>query len=201
MTFVASLYALCVVVWAIPQTGEVAIRQIVLASEQEAREARASLIAGASFETLATERSRDATARRGGYVGHMRQSDLRNEIRNALESLLPGEVSSPVHVGNTYVLFQVVPEAESRWIDLDEAGAQALADGRNTEAAANFEQALAQAEAFALGDARLARSLDALAGVYRLEGRTVEAEKLYRRALALLERMGAPEFEMARVNA
>jgi tetratricopeptide (TPR) repeat protein len=182
-----------------PQAGEVALRQIVLASEQEAGEARARLIAGASFEALAAERSRDATARRGGYLGRIRLSDLQIEVRKALEPVQPGEVSNPVRVGNTYVLFQIVPEAEGRWIDLDEAGAEALADGRNTEAATHFEQALAHAETAALGDARLARSLDTLAAVYRLEGRAVEAEKLYRRALALLERMGAPELEIAQV--
>src|SRR3989475_3187854 len=135
-------------------TGEVALRQIVLSSEQEARDVRASLIAGASFEAL-------ATAPRGGYMGRMRMSDLRNEVRTALETVEPGGVTNPIRVGNTYVLFQIVPEAESRWIDLDEAGAQALTNGRIAEATTHFEQALVHAEAAALGDGRIARSLDA----------------------------------------
>src|SRR5947207_2897545 len=115
-------------------TGEVALRQIVVASEQEAREVRASLIAGASFEAL-------ATAPRGGYLGRMRMSDLRSEVRKALETVVPGGITDPTRIGNTYVLFQIVPEAESRWIDLDEAGAQALANGRIAEAIVHFEQA------------------------------------------------------------
>src|SRR5215472_8121159 len=84
--------------WVFPQTNEVALRQIVLPSEQEANQLRASWIAGASFDSLA--------AGRGGYIGHMRLGDLRNEVRQAIESLLPGDVSNPVRVGNNYVLFQ-----------------------------------------------------------------------------------------------
>src|SRR5262245_42817685 len=199
LRLLAALLGLCATMRALPQTGEVALRQIVLASEQEAIEVRASLIAGASFETLAAARSRDDTARRGGYLGRVRLSDLRSDVGKALEQVAPGEVSNPIRIGNTVVLFQVVPEAESRWIDLDDAGAQALAEGRNVEAAARFEQALAQAETAALGDARLARTLDSLAAVYRLERRAVEAGTLYRRALTLLERLQAQELEIAQV--
>jgi tetratricopeptide (TPR) repeat protein len=199
LKLVAVLCGLGAIALAFPQTGEIALRQIVLTSEQEATEVRASLFAGGNFETVAAERSRDATAQRGGYLGRMRLSDLRSEIQKALEQVAPGEISNPVRVGNTYVLFQVVPEAESRWIDLDDTGAQALADGRNAEAAVRFEQALALAETATLGDVRLARSLDSLAAVYALEGRGPEAEKLYRRAGALLERMKAPALEIAQV--
>ena len=151
--FSAALSGLCAMAWPFPQTGEVALRQIVVPSEQEAEQVRERVIAGASFEALATERSQDASARRGGYTGHIRLSDLRSEVREALAPVRPGEVSNPVRVGNAYVIFQVIPEAESRWIDLDEAGAQALADGRRTQAIAYFEQALAHAEAAALGAA------------------------------------------------
>lgn len=199
LTLVAALHAMCIAVWARPQAGEVAVRQIVLASQQEANALRAALQGGASFEAAASERSRDDTSRRGGYVGRLRLAELRSEVRAALEALSPGEISNAIRVGNTYVLFQIVPEAESRWIDLDEAGAQALANGRDGEAATYFEQALAHAETAALGDIRIARSLDSLAAVYHLQGRAAEAEALYRRALTVLERMRAPELEMAQV--
>jgi len=195
----AVLYGLVALILTVPQSGEVALRQIVLTTEQQARDVARLLTAGASFEALAAERSRDATAQRGGYMGRMRLSDLRTEVRKAIETIATGGISYPVRLGDTYVLFQVVPEPESRWIDLDEAGAQALAAGRRTEAIAHLEQALAQAEAAALGDAKLARSLDSLAAVYRLDDRAVDAEKLYRRALGLLERMKAPELELAQV--
>jgi len=193
------VHALCVIVFALPQTTEIALRQIVLATEREARETRATLIAGASFEAIAAERSRDATASRGGYLGRMPLSDLRSEIQHALEQVGPGQITEPVRLGNTFVLFQVVPEAESRWIDFDEAGAQALADGRTAEAASQLEKALAHAEAAGLGEARVARSLDTLAAAYRLAGRLAEAERTYRRALESLERMRAPDLEIAQV--
>jgi tetratricopeptide (TPR) repeat protein len=191
------LHAVCALAWALPQSGEIALRQIVLATEQEAREVRTSLSKGASFEVLAIERSQDeASAPRGGYVGRVRRSDLRTEVQQALLSVKPGGVTNPVRVGNAYVLFQVVPEAEARWIDLDDAGAQALAEGRTREAVALFEQALAQAEAAGLRSV-VARTLDSLAAAYRLEGRPAEAEKLYRRALALLESTPSRELEIA----
>jgi tetratricopeptide (TPR) repeat protein len=175
--------------WTFPQTAEVALRQITFTSEQEAKQVRAGFIAGASFEAFSGAR----------YLGRMRLSDLRNEVREAVQSVSPGGISNPVRVGDTYVLFQVVPEAESRWIDLDEAGAQALAAGRNAEATEHLEQALAYAEDASLGDARIARTLDTLADVYRLQERYGDSEKLYRRALALLEQMGAPDLEIAQV--
>jgi tetratricopeptide (TPR) repeat protein len=199
LIFVAALHGLCAVVWALPQSSEAGIRQIVVASEQEAKDLRDRLIAGVPFEAVAAESSQDPSAQRGGYLGRMRLSDLVNEVQRAIGAVAPGGVSQPVRIGNTYVLFQVVPEAESRWLDLDEAGAQALAAGRRAESITHFEQALASAEAAALGDNRLARSLDTLAAVYLSEGRPVEADGLYRRALALLGRMGAPELEIAQV--
>src|SRR5262245_40779652 len=151
----AVVYLLSGILWAFPQSVEVPLRQIVLASEQEAKEVRSRMAAGASFEVLAAERSKDASAARGGYLGRMRLADLRSDVRQALEPVVAGKITDPVRVGNAYVLFQIVPDAEARWMDFDEAGAQALAQGRNADAAANFEQALAQAEANTLGDARI----------------------------------------------
>src|SRR5262245_39936677 len=103
----SAIFALCATVWAISQSQEVALRQIVLASEQEAREVL-GLITRDSFEAIASQRSRDATAQRGGYVGRVRLSDLRSDVRVALEMLKPGEVSNPIRIGNTFVLFQII---------------------------------------------------------------------------------------------
>jgi tetratricopeptide (TPR) repeat protein len=181
------LHLLYAIGWALPQSDDVAVRQIVLTSALEAKDVHTRLAAGASFETVAEQHSKDqATAGRGGYVGRLRRSDLRKEVREALDRTAPGGFTEPVRVGNEYLLFQIVPEAEARWIDLDEAGGRALGEGRSAEAAGLFEKALAQAEAAGL-QAILVRSLDSLAAAYRIEGRPVEAEKHYRRALALLE--------------
>src|SRR5262245_48206112 len=89
LSFVAAFYALCAIALAVPQTREVPLRQMVLSSDQEARQVRAGLIAGASFEAVAAERSLDATAQRGGYMGRMRLSDLRDEVRKAIETVAP----------------------------------------------------------------------------------------------------------------
>jgi tetratricopeptide (TPR) repeat protein len=185
--FVLFVFLPCFVAWSLPQTREVSLRQIAVASEEEAKQVRDHMLSGTAFENGAT------------YLSHVRPSELRNEVREAIDSLAPGEISKPVRSGNTYLLFQVVPEAEARWIDLDEAGAKALTVGRTAEAISDFEHALAQAEASALGNAPVARSLGSLADVYRLDGRNAEAEKLYSRALGVLEKMGAPDLEIAQV--
>src|SRR4030095_7498191 len=103
LVLAAAILGLGGIAWAVPQTEEIALRQIVLPSEQEANEVRSSLVAGASFEDLASERSRDATAQHGGYLGRMRLADLRSEVRSALDALRPGQVSHPVRIGNTFV--------------------------------------------------------------------------------------------------
>ena len=66
---------------------------------------------------------------------------------------------------------------------------------RYTEAEKVYSTVLAEAEKFGPEDRRLAVSLNGLAGLYHSRGRLSEAEPLYRRALAiwekLPERMGA----------
>jgi tetratricopeptide (TPR) repeat protein len=186
-------------IWAFPQSSGIAIRQIVLASEKEVKEVQTRLAAGGSFEALAAERSQDkASAGRGGYLGFLQLSDLRDEVRTALKGIAPGGVTNPVRSGNTYLLFQVVPEAEARWIDLDESGARALSEGNSAEAVALFERALVQAETAKMQGVVL-RALDSLATAYRIANRPADAEKHYRRALGMLEGTGSRELEIAQV--
>jgi len=60
-----------------------------------------------------------------------------------------------------------------------------------TEAEQDFSNALKVAEKFEEGDNRLAKTLNNLAAVYREQGeRPEEAEKLYQRAIGVLERGG-----------
>jgi len=186
--------------WTLPQSDRVGLRQIVVTSEQDAVEIRQIITDGTPFDAVAAVSSQDAaSAARGGYLGQMSLTDLRPEFRDAVAGLGPGEISVTVQVADTYFLFQVVSEIEAQWTDLDEAGARALGQARNEQAIAYFEDALLLAETFAPDSPQLLRSLDSLATVYRIEDRYVNAEALYRRALDLVEALGASDLERAQL--
>ncbi len=108
------------------QSDSVALRQVVVASEDEALQIRQLVAEGRPFDAVAAERSLDpVSASRGGYLGQLPVTDLRPEFRNAVVSLAPGQVSVPVPIADAWFVFQMVSELEARWIDLDEAGAAA----------------------------------------------------------------------------
>jgi len=77
---------------------------------------------------------------------------------------------------------------EAEWKTHMGAGAEAQQRGDHPSAAARFEDALKEAQAFDEGDARLALTLDKLAELYRLQGRDADAEPLVRRARAVREK-------------
>ena len=189
---IPATFAIAFLLWwtcpprAASQAGPVGLRQIVVDSEAGAQDIRARVLRGEAFEALARERSLDATAPQGGYLGRLAIADLRQEFQDALRDLEPGSVSLPVGIGGRYVLFEVMTEAESNWIELDRAAFGAVQQGRNEEAIGYFEAAIVQAEAAGFVD-RLARSLNSLGNLYRATGEPAAAEPLYRRALAILE--------------
>ncbi len=182
------------------QSDPIPLRQIVVASPDDADDIRRRAAAGAPFDVLAAEHSLDAaSAARGGYMGRLDPADLRREFRDAVAGLAAGEVSLPAEVDGVFFLFQAVSEVEADWIDLDERGAAALAGGRHAQAAEYFRQALALAETYAPDSAQLLRSLDSLATAYRLLETPVESEALYRRALPLLDLLDASALERSQV--
>ena len=181
------------------QVEGVGLRQIVLSSEEDAAEIRARVLAGATFEVLAREHSLDSfSAARGGYLGPLTLSDLRTEFQDALAGNSAGEVSSPVRIGSEYFLFEVLSEADTDWIALDEAGLRAAQQGRDADAFGIFEEALDRAVAFGPQDYRLARSLVNLGELHRTRGDPAEAESLLRRSQPILEELAGsqPEFRV-----
>ena len=146
------------------QSDPMALRQIVLATRDDADDILRRAAAGAPFDVLAAEHSLDAASgSRGGYMGRIDLSNLRLEFRDAVAGLDAGDVSVPVEAGGVFFLFQAVSEAEAEWIDLDASGAAALAGSLNAQAAAHFQEALALAETHAPDSPQLLRSLDSLA--------------------------------------
>lgn len=66
-------------------------------AEERANAARARVLAGESFETVARELSEDpATAPRGGVLREMKIGSFYPELETAMSTLKPGDVSEPV---------------------------------------------------------------------------------------------------------
>ncbi len=73
------------------------------------------------------------------------------------------------------------------------AGDKAYQQGDYAEAERQLGAALKEAEGFGPQDPRLATSLNNLAVLYEARGRYAEAEPLYKRALAIVEKALGPE--------
>src|SRR5215475_12732945 len=63
------------------------LRMILVSSPEEAAKIQERLKAGADFAVLAREKSVDATAADGGFMGNVDPVNLRPELRTALEGL------------------------------------------------------------------------------------------------------------------
>jgi tetratricopeptide (TPR) repeat protein len=79
------------------------------------------------------------------------------------------------------------------WEALNDTGSVAYQRGDYAEAEKQWGAALKAAEGFGSEDPRLATSLNNLALLYEAQGKYVEAEPLYKRALAIDEKTLVPE--------
>ncbi len=147
-----------------PQFG---LRLIVVETEVEAADLRARLETGSSFEDLAMEHSVDPSSVAGGYLGTVVVANLRQEFKDGLAALSPGEVSPIVRIGDEFALLQLLTEQESRWIAQISAGIEANQQGRYADAGLLIVSAVEEAEGFGPEDPRLAMSLNRLAELYR----------------------------------
>ena len=84
---------------------------IVSANPQDAQAILSQLAAGTDFTILAKEKSIDATAADGGYMGKLDPSQLRSELRDALISLKPGQLSAVVQLPSGYAILKVLATA------------------------------------------------------------------------------------------
>jgi tetratricopeptide (TPR) repeat protein len=92
------------------------------------------------------------------------------------------------------VLWQAGAQAQQDvWERHIRAGEAAYQQGNYGEAIIQTKAALEAAEAFGPDDPRLATALNNLAELYRVQGKYVDAEPLYRRSLAIREKVLGPE--------
>lgn len=104
---------------------EIRARQIVLASAAEAEQVKKLLAAGAAFEALAMERSRDAATRfNGGDLGYFTTDVMPEAYEQALNGARVGQLVGPVPVENGFALVRVEDVREEQPISLDAARPQ-----------------------------------------------------------------------------
>jgi tetratricopeptide (TPR) repeat protein len=96
---------------------ELPLRIIVAPTRSEAEDTLARLKAGESFEALAKGGSIDPSAPEGGYMGTMRLSTLRPEIREALQGVEPGEVTGVFQVPAGFMIVRVLTDVERSVIE------------------------------------------------------------------------------------
>jgi tetratricopeptide (TPR) repeat protein len=95
-----------------PSSG-LGLRIIVVNSAEEAKQIVRSLTDGGDFAALAKQKSTDATADEGGYMGKIDPATLRPELREALKGVRPGQTTGIVKVANGYAIVKVLLPAES----------------------------------------------------------------------------------------
>src|SRR5947207_2559771 len=112
----ASLFA---PVETIPQAADpIGLRLIILKTEAEAGAVLARMQAGEKFEDLARAHSVDPTASAGGYLGTFTIGQLRPDFQTAVKDLPSGQVSGIVRIGGQFALLQLMPDVETRAIEL-----------------------------------------------------------------------------------
>jgi tetratricopeptide (TPR) repeat protein len=92
---------------------EVTLRVIVVRTPEQASQVLEKLKAGYDFATLAKEKSIDPTADSGGFMGRMNLAGLRPELRDALQGVVPGQLSPITRIPSGYAILKVIPESEA----------------------------------------------------------------------------------------
>ncbi len=87
---------------------EVGLRIIVVDSADEAQRILESLKNGGDFAALAKQKSTDATADDGGYMGKIDPATLRPELRAALKGLEPGQMTGVVKLSAGFAIVKVL---------------------------------------------------------------------------------------------
>jgi tetratricopeptide (TPR) repeat protein len=81
---------------------------IVMPTMAEAETVLKQLSAGTDFAVLAKEKSTDATASDGGYMGKLDPNQLRVELRDALQGHSVGQLTDVVHLPSGYAIMKVL---------------------------------------------------------------------------------------------
>jgi VCBS repeat protein/PPIC-type peptidyl-prolyl cis-trans isomerase-like protein/ASPIC/UnbV protein len=89
------------------------LRIIVVPTSDDAVRIVEQLRQGADFAALAVAWSTEPTARDGGFLGTLDPATLRPELREALNGVRAGQVTTIVRIPSGYAILKVVPASES----------------------------------------------------------------------------------------
>ena len=104
---------------------EIRARQIVLATAAEAEQVKKLLAAGAAFEALAMERSRDAATRfNGGDLGYFTTDVMPEAYATALKDAKAGDTVGPFQTEGGWALLRVEDRRQEQPIPLEAARPQ-----------------------------------------------------------------------------
>jgi tetratricopeptide (TPR) repeat protein len=92
-------------------TGDINLQIIVVESSAEAERVLQQIKSSADFATLAKQKSTDASAAGGGYMGQLVPAALRAEFRDALKGVGPGQVTGVIKFSEGYAILKVLPPA------------------------------------------------------------------------------------------
>ena len=107
------------------RSEELRARQIVLATPAEVEQVRKLLAAGANFEALAMERSRDPSTRfNGGDLGYFTTDVMPEAYEAALKGAKAGQLIGPVPTQGGFALVKVEDVRQEQPIALDAARPQ-----------------------------------------------------------------------------
>ncbi len=107
------------------RSEEIRARQIVLATAAEVEQVRKLIAAGANFEALAMERSRDAATRfNGGDLGYFTTDVMPEAYEAALKGAKAGQLIGPVPAQGGFALLKIEDVRQEQPIALDAARPQ-----------------------------------------------------------------------------
>ena len=90
----------------------VGLQIIVVSSQAEAQSILERLKQGDDFAALAREKSTDPTASQGGYIGKMDPSSLRSELRDALQGVTAGHLTTIVKISSGFAILKVLNKGD-----------------------------------------------------------------------------------------
>ena len=89
----------------------VALEMIVTGTAEEASKVLSRIRAGDDFNAMARQFSTDASASAGGRLGSVDPSSLRDELRDALRTVRPGEVTGVIQLPSGYAILRIPKES------------------------------------------------------------------------------------------
>jgi hypothetical protein len=106
------VFAAIILVWAGlaegQASGPVGIQIVVVGSAEEAQQILDRLKKGEDFAALAREKSTDPSAHNGGYLGTLDPAALREELRDALRGVQPGQLTGIIKLPSGFAVLKVM---------------------------------------------------------------------------------------------